>query len=64
MAKKFSELRSTLSPAALQRSDAKAKVMLAEMLLHELQQAHNLLQNTEGEAFQIQKSSIATSLPC
>ena len=50
MAKKFSELRSSLSPGAQQRSEAKAKVMLAEMPLHELRQARPVAKNAGGRA--------------
>lgn len=44
MAKKFSELRAGMTPAARSRSDAKAQVMLAEMPLNELRQARGLSQ--------------------
>ena len=36
MAKKFSELRAAMSPAAQQKANKKAKAMLSEMPLHEL----------------------------
>ena len=36
MAKKFSELRAAMSPAAQQQANKKAKAMLSEMPLHEL----------------------------
>jgi DNA-binding XRE family transcriptional regulator len=59
MAKKFSELRSRLSPAAQERSDAKAKVMLAEMPLHELRQARGLSQKMLADLLHVQQPSIA-----
>jgi hypothetical protein len=42
MAKKFSDLRAGMNQAAHERSDAKAKVMLAEMPLNELRQVCGL----------------------
>lgn len=59
MAKKFSELRSKLSPAAQERSDANAKVMLAEMPLHELRQARGLSQKMLADVLHVQQPSIA-----
>lgn len=59
MAKTFSDLRSRLSPAAQVRSDAKAKVMLAEMPLHELRQARGLSQKMLADALHVQQPSIA-----
>ena len=59
MAKKFSELRSKLSPAAQKRSDAKAKVMLSEMPLHELHQARGLSQKMLADVLHVQQPSIA-----
>ena len=59
MAKKFSELRSKLSPAAQEHSDAKAKVMLAEMPLHELRQARGLSQKMLADVLHVQQPSIA-----
>jgi hypothetical protein len=44
MAKKFSELRAGMTPVARARSDTKAQVMLAEILLNELRQARGLSQ--------------------
>ena len=59
MAKKFSELRSRLSPAAQERSAAKATVMLAEMPLHELRQARGLSQKMLADVLHVQQPSIA-----
>ena len=44
MAKKFSELRADMSPAAQQQANKKAKAMLLEMPLNELRQARGLSQ--------------------
>lgn len=59
MAKKFSQLRANMSPAAQERVDAKAKVMLAEMTLNELRQARGLSQKMLAEVLHVQQSSIA-----
>ena len=44
MARKFSELRAQMSPAARQRADQQAEAMLAEMPLNELRLARGLSQ--------------------
>ena len=49
MAKKFSELRAAMSPAAQQQANKKAKAMLSEMPLHELRQARGLSQKMLAE---------------
>ena len=59
MAKKFSELRSGMSPAARERAAANAKVMLAEMPLHELRQARGLSQKMLADVLHVQQPSIA-----
>jgi DNA-binding XRE family transcriptional regulator len=59
MAKKFSELRAGMTPAARSRSDAKAKVMLAEMPLNELRQARGLSQKMLADVLHVQQPSIA-----
>jgi DNA-binding XRE family transcriptional regulator len=59
MAKKFSELRASMTPAARARSDAKAKVMLAEMPLNELRQARGLSQKMLADVLHVQQPSIA-----
>jgi DNA-binding XRE family transcriptional regulator len=59
MAKKFSELRAGMAPAARARSDAKAKVMLAEMPLNELRQARGLSQKMLADVLHVQQPSIA-----
>lgn len=59
MAKKFSELRAGMSQAARESSDAKAKVMLAEMPLKELRQARGLSQKMLADLLNVQQPSIA-----
>ncbi len=59
MAKKFSELRAGMTPAARARSNAKAQVMLAEMPLHELRQARGLSQKMLADVLHVQQPSIA-----
>ena len=59
MAKKFNELRSRMSPESLAKAELKAKVMLAEMPLHELRQALGLSQKDLAEALHVQQPSIA-----
>ncbi len=59
MAKKFSELRSRMSPAAQTRAAAKARAMLAEMPLNELRQARGLSQKMLAEVLHVQQPSIA-----
>jgi hypothetical protein len=44
MAKKFSDLRAAMSPAALAKSDRLADAMLAEMPLNELRRARGRCQ--------------------
>lgn len=59
MAKKFSELRASMSQAARERSDVKARVMLAEMPLNELRQARGLSQKMLADVLHVQQPSIA-----
>jgi DNA-binding XRE family transcriptional regulator len=59
MAKKFSELRSRMSPESQARADAQAEAMLAEMPLNELRQARGLSQKTLAEILHVQQPSIA-----
>ena len=59
MTKKFSELRAKMSPEALERSDVKAQVMLAEMPLNELRQARGLSQKMLADVLHVQQPSIA-----
>jgi DNA-binding XRE family transcriptional regulator len=59
MAKKFSDLRAQMKPEALQRADAEAKTLLAEMPLNELRQARGLSQKMLAEVLHVQQPSIA-----
>jgi DNA-binding XRE family transcriptional regulator len=59
MAKKFSELRSRMSPEAQARAEAQAQAMLAEMPLNELRQARGLSQKMLAEVLHVQQPSIA-----
>jgi predicted XRE-type DNA-binding protein len=59
MAKKFSELRTRMSPEAQARVEAKAQAMLAEMPLNELRQARGLSQKMLADVLHVQQPSIA-----
>lgn len=59
MAKKFTELRSRMSPASRAKAEAKAQSLLAEMPLHELRQARGLSQKMLAEVLHVQQPSIA-----
>ena len=59
MAKKFTELRASMSQAAREKSDGMARQMLAEMPLNELRQARGLSQKMLAEVLHVQQPSIA-----
>jgi DNA-binding XRE family transcriptional regulator len=59
MAKKFSQLIDTMPAPALQRAQAKAQAMLAEMPLNELRQARGLSQKILADVLHVQQPSIA-----
>ncbi len=59
MAKKFSELRSRMSPESRARAQTQAQAMLAEMPLNELRQARGLSQKMLAEVLHVQQPSIA-----
>lgn len=59
MAKKFSDLRSRMSPESQARAEVKAQVMLAEMPLNELRQARGLSQKMLADVLHVQQPSIA-----
>lgn len=59
MAKKYSELRATMSPESRARAEAKAKAMMAEMPLQELRQARGLSQKMLADLLHVQQPSIA-----
>ena len=59
MAKKFTELRASLTQAAREKADGMARQMLAEMPLNELRQARGLSQKMLAEVLHVQQPSIA-----
>ncbi|MBF5039887.1 XRE family transcriptional regulator [Methylophilus sp. 13] len=59
MTKKFSELHSQMKPESQLRSQANTKQLLAEMPLHQLQQARGLTQKLLAELLNEKKRSIA-----
>ena len=59
MAKKFSELRATMTPEARAMANKLAKEMMAEMPLNELRQARGLSQKMLAEVLHVQQPSIA-----
>ncbi len=59
MAKKFSDLRAKMTPSARQQADTQARIMLAEMPLHELRRARGLSQKMLAEALHVQQPSVA-----
>ena len=59
MARKFSELRSRMSPQSRARAKAQAETMLAEMPLAELRRARRLSQKALAEMLHVQQPSIA-----
>ena len=58
MAKKFFELRANMSAPAREKSDSKAKAMLAQMPLHGLRQACGRSQKMLAEVLHVQQPSI------
>jgi len=59
MAKKYSELRSKMSPAARARAQARARTMLAEMPLQELRVARGLSQEALAATLKVRQASIS-----
>ncbi len=59
MAKKFSNLRQSMSTEAQAKSQAKAKAMLKEMPLHELRRARGLSQETLADILHVQQPAVA-----
>ena len=57
MARKFSELRATMTPEARAMANKLAKEMLAEMPLNELRQARGLSQKMLAEVLHVQQPS-------
>lgn len=59
MAKKFSQLRASMSADAQAKSSAKAQKMLSEMPLQELRLARGLSQQTLAEVLDVQQPAVA-----
>ena len=59
MARKFSELRARMSPAARARARARARTMLADMPLQELRLARGLSQETLAATLKVRQASIS-----
>jgi len=59
VARKFSELREKMSPAAKQRSDHEFRRMIAEMALNKLRNARNLTQQSLARALNVNQSEIS-----
>ena len=59
MAKQFSELHSKMKPESQLRAQAKTEQLLAEMPLHQLQQARGLTQKLLAELLNEKQRSIA-----
>jgi DNA-binding XRE family transcriptional regulator len=59
MARKFSDLRRKMSPAARTRARARARAMLAEMPLQELRVARGLSQEALAATLKVRQASIS-----
>ncbi len=59
MARKFSELREKMSPAAMQRSEREFRRMIEEMPLNKLRNARNLTQQNLAKALNVNQSEIS-----
>jgi transcriptional regulator with XRE-family HTH domain len=59
VAKKFSELRERMSPAAKQRSEREFRRMIEEMPLNKLRNARNLTQQNLAKALNVNQSEIS-----
>ena len=59
MAKKFSELRANMSPAARARAQTRARTMLADMPLQELRVARGLSQEALAATLKVRQASIS-----
>ena len=59
MGRKFSELRTQMSPEGRRRAEKAAQAMLAEMPLNELRQARGLSQKMLAKVLHVQQPSIA-----
>ncbi|MHB1587582.1 MAG: XRE family transcriptional regulator [Acidiferrobacteraceae bacterium] len=59
MAKKYSELRGKMSPAARARARARADALLAQLPLFELRQARQLSQEQLAKTLHVKQASIS-----
>lgn len=59
MAKKFSELRAKMSPAAKERSDQEFRRMVEEMPLNKLRNARKLTQQSLAKALNVNQSEVS-----
>lgn len=59
MAKKFSELRASMSPEAQARAAARAEAMLVEMQLQELRKARNITQIQVAKAMNVEQAAVS-----
>ena len=59
MARKFSELRARMSPAARARARVRARTMLADMPLQELRLARGLSQEALAATLKVRQASIS-----
>jgi len=59
MARKFSELRATMSPEAQARAAARAEAMLVEMQLQELRKARNVTQVEVAKSMSVEQAAVS-----
>jgi transcriptional regulator with XRE-family HTH domain len=59
MAKKFTELRSRMSPEAQARAAARAEAMLLEMQLQELRKARHVTQVEVAKAMNVEQAAVS-----
>ena len=59
MARKFSELRATMSPEAQARAAARAEAMLVEMQLQELRKARNVTQVEVARSMSVEQAAVS-----
>lgn len=59
MAKKFNELRASMSPEAQARSAARAEAALVEMQLQELRKARNVTQVELAKAMSVEQAAVS-----
>lgn len=59
MAKKFTELRSRMSPEAQARAAARAEAMLLEMQLQELRRARHVTQVEVAKAMNVEQAAVS-----